>query len=157
MVFYCMHFNCNLWYFYSSISVSDEKYLFDFTKNDNVDSWQEQSDTVRSVGMSKAVFVIHRNSEFRRAIFFALLNPQPNGAGFAGIRALGSYDLSGCTQLNILCRGQGQFNGFKVVLRHKGLNNEPNYSFEQYFQVCRYFTKRHEHFHLELIRFISIF
>ncbi|XP_045458961.1 uncharacterized protein LOC123669397 isoform X2 [Melitaea cinxia] len=119
----------------NSISVSDEKYLFDFTKNDNVDSWQEQSDTVRSVGMSKAVFVIHRNSEFRRAIFFALLNPQPNGAGFAGIRALGSYDLSGCTQLNILCRGQGQFNGFKVVLRHKGLNNEPNYSFEQYFQA----------------------
>lgn len=131
-----MHFNCNLWYFYSSISVSDEKYLFDFTKNDNVDSWQEQSDTVRSVGMSKAVFVIHRNSEFRRAIFFALLNPQPNGAGFAGIRALDSYDLSGYTKLQLLCRGQGQFNGFKVVLRHKGLNNEPNYSFEQYFQVC---------------------
>ncbi|CAH2104756.1 unnamed protein product [Euphydryas editha] len=120
-----------------SISVPDDNYLFDFTKTDNVDSWQEQSDTVRSVGMSKGVFVIHRNSEYRRAIFFALLNPQPNGAGFAGIRALGSYDLSGRTKLQLLCRGQGQFNGFKVVLRHKGLNNEPNYSFEQYFQAPR--------------------
>ncbi|XP_050360961.1 uncharacterized protein LOC126780478 isoform X1 [Nymphalis io] len=118
-----------------SISSANEKYLFDFTKTDDVDGWQEQSDTVRSVGMSKAAFVIHKNSEFRRAIFFALLNPQPNGAGFAGIRALGSYDLSGCTKLSLLCRGQGQFNGFKVVLRHKGLNNEPNFSFEQYFQA----------------------
>ncbi|XP_050360969.1 uncharacterized protein LOC126780478 isoform X2 [Nymphalis io] len=117
------------------ISSANEKYLFDFTKTDDVDGWQEQSDTVRSVGMSKAAFVIHKNSEFRRAIFFALLNPQPNGAGFAGIRALGSYDLSGCTKLSLLCRGQGQFNGFKVVLRHKGLNNEPNFSFEQYFQA----------------------
>ncbi|XP_047544743.1 uncharacterized protein LOC125077015 isoform X2 [Vanessa atalanta] len=118
-----------------SISGTDEKYLFDFTKTDDVDGWQEQSDTVRSVGMSKAVFVILKNSEFRRAIFFALLNPQPNGAGFAGIRALGSYDLSGLTKLSLLCRGQGQFSGFKVVLRHKGLNNEPNFSFEQYFQA----------------------
>lgn len=100
-----------------------------------MDDWQEQSDTVRSVGMSKAVFVIHRNTEFRRAIFFALLNPQPNGAGFAGIRALRTYNLTGHTKLQLLCRGQGQFNGFKVVLRHKGLNDEPNYSFEQYFQV----------------------
>ncbi|XP_045763596.1 uncharacterized protein LOC123866147 isoform X2 [Maniola jurtina] len=119
----------------SNVSPPARQYLFDFTKTDDVDNWQEQSDTVRSVGMSKAVLVIHRNAEFRRAIFFALLNPQPNGAGFAGIRALGSYDLTGHTKLQILCRGQGQHNGFKVVLRHKGLNDEPNYSFEQYFQA----------------------
>ncbi|CAH2243125.1 jg14419 [Pararge aegeria aegeria] len=119
----------------SYVSEPVKQYLFDFTKTDDVDNWQEQSDTVRSVGMSKAVFVIHRNAEFRRAIFFALLNPQPNGAGFAGIRALGTYNLTGRTKLQLLCRGQGQFNGFKVVLRHKGLNDEPNYSFEQYFQA----------------------
>lgn len=87
--------------------------------------------------MSKAVLVIHQNKEFRRAIFFALLNPQLNGAGFAGIRALGKYDLKGYTKLQIRCRGQGQYNGFKIVLRHKDLNDEPNYSFEQYFQVRR--------------------
>ncbi|XP_032529624.1 uncharacterized protein LOC116779451 isoform X2 [Danaus plexippus] len=118
-----------------NISVPDEKYLFDFTKTSDVDNWQEQSDTVRSVGMSKAVFVLHKNTEYRRAIFFALLNPQPNGAGFAGIRSIGNHDLTGRTKLQLFCRGQGQFNGFKVVLRHKGLNDEPNYSFEQYFQA----------------------
>lgn len=85
--------------------------------------------------MSKAIFVIHKNIGFRRAIFFALLNPQLNGAGFAGIRAIQSYNLTGHTKLQMKCRGQGQFNGFKVTLRHKGLNDEPNYSFEQYFQV----------------------
>ncbi|XP_053625265.1 uncharacterized protein LOC128683531 [Plodia interpunctella] len=113
------------------------KYLFDFTKTDNVDVWQEQSDTVRDVGMSKAVFIIHQNKGFRRAIFFVLLNPQMNGAGFAGIRALQTYDLRSFIKLQIRCRGQGQYNGYKVVLRHKGLNDEPNYSFEQYFQAPR--------------------
>lgn len=119
----------------NSVAASEEKYLFDFTKNDDVDEWTEQSDTVRDVGMSKAVLVIHKNMAYRRAIFFALLNPQLNGAGFAGIRAIKSYDLTGYTSLQVQCRGQGQFNGFKVVLRHKNLNDEPNYSFEHYFQV----------------------
>lgn len=85
--------------------------------------------------MSKALLVIHKNIGFRRAIFFALLNPQLNGAGFAGIRALQTYNLTGYTKLQMQCRGQGLNNGFKVILRHKGLNDEPNYSFEQYFQV----------------------
>ncbi|XP_063359081.1 uncharacterized protein LOC134648491 isoform X1 [Cydia amplana] len=114
--------------------VNGEQYIFDFTGSDGVDGWQEQSDTVRSVGMSKAVLVMHQNTEYKRAIFFALLNPQTNGAGFAGVRALRKYDLTGHTKLQLQCRAQGQFNGFKVVLRHKDLNNEPNCSFEQYFQ-----------------------
>lgn len=121
--------------YFSNSTYSEEKYLFDFTKSDDVEAWTEQSDTVRDVGMSKAVFVIHKNLNYRRAIFFALLNPQQNGAGFAGIRALRTYNLTGCTALQIQCRSQGQFNGFKVILRHKGLNDEPNYSFEQFFQV----------------------
>ncbi|KAJ0181773.1 hypothetical protein K1T71_002495 [Dendrolimus kikuchii] len=115
--------------------MANEKYLFDFTNNDDVDGWQEQSDTVRDVGMSKALIVIHKNIGFRRAIFFALLNPQLNGAGFAGIRIIKAYDLTGYSKLQLHCRGQGQYNGFKVILRHKGLNEEPNYSFEQYFQA----------------------
>lgn len=85
--------------------------------------------------MSKATIVLHENKDFRRAILFALLNPQANGAGFAGIRAIGRYNLSGKNKLQIHCRGQGQYSGFKVVLRHKGLNEEPSYSFEQYFQA----------------------
>lgn len=117
--------------------MANEKYLFDFTNNDDVDAWQEQSDTVRDVGMSKALMVLHKNIGFRRAIFFALLNPQLNGAGFAGIRIIRTYNLTGYNKLQIYCRGQGQYNGFKVILRHKGLNEEPNYSFEQYFQVIK--------------------
>jgi NADH dehydrogenase [ubiquinone] 1 alpha subcomplex assembly factor 1 len=113
----------------------DEEYIFNFNADDDVDIWQEQSDTVRDVGMSKAVLVLHQNHGFRRAIFFALLNPQPNGAGFAGIRAIRKYNLTGHTMLQIQCRSQGQYNGFKIVLRHKDLNDEPNYSFEQIFQV----------------------
>lgn len=119
----------------SATQENDGLYLFDFTKDTEVDAWQEQSDTVRDVGMSKAIFVIHKNLGFRRAIFFALLNPQLNGAGFAGIRVIQTYNLVGYTKLQIKCRGQGQYNGFKVILRHKGLNDEPNYSFEQYFQA----------------------
>ncbi|XP_063529163.1 uncharacterized protein LOC134740572 [Cydia strobilella] len=115
-------------------SVDGEQYIFDFTGSDGVDGWQEQSDTVRSVGMSKAVLVMHQNTDYKRAIFFALLNPQTNGAGFAGVRALRKYDLTGHTKLQLQCRAQGQFNGFKVVLRHKDLNDDPYYTFEQYFQ-----------------------
>lgn len=120
---------------YSADTAGSEQYLFDFNKNDGVDTWQEQSDTVRDVGMSKAVLVLHQNFGFRRAIFFALLNPQPNGAGFAGIRSIQRYNLTGHSMLQIRCRSQGQYNGFKMVLRHKNLNDEPNYSFEQNFQA----------------------
>ncbi|XP_073941653.1 uncharacterized protein isoform X2 [Choristoneura fumiferana] len=118
----------------SSNTVNGEQYLFDFNGADDVEGWQEQSDTVRSVGMSKAVLVMHQNTLYKRAIFFALLNPQMNGAGFAGVRALRRYDLTGHSKLQLRCRAQGQHNGFKVVLRHKDLNDEPNHSFEQFFQ-----------------------
>ncbi|KAL4704068.1 hypothetical protein ACJJTC_001990 [Scirpophaga incertulas] len=119
----------------SGESTYPEKYIFNFNNNDGVDTWQEQSDTVRNVGMSKAVLVLHQNIGFQRAILFTLLNPQPNGAGFAGVRAIRKYNLTGYTMLQIRCRGQGEYSGFKVVLRHKDLNNEPNYSFEQNFQA----------------------
>ena len=39
------------------------------------------SDTVRTVGLSKADFTLVQSQAVRRAVFFALLNPQPNGAG----------------------------------------------------------------------------
>ncbi|KAJ2953562.1 hypothetical protein O0L34_g1163 [Tuta absoluta] len=119
----------------TSPAASGELYLYDFTKSSDVVDWQEQSDTVRSVGMSKATLVLHQNVQFRRAIFFALLNPQKNGAGFAGVRVLQEHNLVGHTKLQMKCRGQGQFNGFKVVLRHKGQNDEPYNTFEQTFQA----------------------
>ena len=49
----------------------------------------EYSDTVRGAGMSKATLTLQSLTKDiigveQRAVFFALLNPQPNGAGFAG-------------------------------------------------------------------------
>ncbi|KAI5641548.1 complex I intermediate-associated protein 30 (CIA30) domain-containing protein [Phthorimaea operculella] len=123
----------------TSQSTAGELVLFDFTKSDDVVAWQEQSDTVRNVGMSKANLVLHQNVQFRRAIFFALLNPQSDGSAFAGMRVFKEFNLAGYTKLQIQCRGQGQYNGFKIVLRHKGKNNNSDNTFEQTFQAPKEF------------------
>ena len=47
----------------------------------------------REPGKSKASFVLQKSRLFQRAIFFALLNPQPNGAGFAGVKTNLSLDV----------------------------------------------------------------
>ena len=47
----------------------------------------------REPGKSKASFVLQKSRLFQRAIFFALLNPQPNGAGFAGVKTDLTLDL----------------------------------------------------------------
>lgn len=53
------------------------------------------SDTVREVGKSKATLVAQQTQLFTRAVLFAILNPQENGACFAGMRAeLGRKDVS---------------------------------------------------------------
>nr|CAD7431832.1 unnamed protein product [Timema monikensis] len=113
----------------------DEQMLFDFTSRPSVDDWIEQSDTVRTVGMSKAVLVLQKTQVFQRAVFFALLNPQPNGAGFAGMRVLTALDLSPYSQIRLRIRAQGNSSGYKMVLRHKGEDDEPYPTYEQFFQV----------------------
>lgn len=87
-----------------------EMMLFDFTTTDNVTNWYEVSDTVRNVGKSKATLVLQKTKIFQRAIFFALLNPQTNGACFAGmdIDLLFQNDFSGYSGLEIRFKSQGQ-------------------------------------------------
>jgi len=109
------------------------KVLFDFTTLKNLDGWREQSDPVREVGKSKASFVLQTTRVFQRAVLFTLLNPQPNGAGFAGVRTNTRLDLAKYSAIQIQLRGQGQNSGYKVCLRHKGLNNEPHPTYEQMF------------------------
>lgn len=109
--------------------------LFDFTRMDNVNDWQEISDTVRTVGKSKATLVLQKTQVFQRAIFFTLLNPQPNGAGFAGVRTRVNLNLTDFETIVINCRGQGKNNHYKAVLRHKGLDSNNDLSYEQFFQV----------------------
>lgn len=102
---------------------------------DNLSDWIEQSDTVRTVGKSKAVIVLQKTQIFQRAVFFTLLNPQPNAAGFAGVRTETNLNLTGYTDININCRAQGENSGYKIVLRHRGENNEPFPTYEQFFNV----------------------
>ncbi|XP_015112417.1 uncharacterized protein C9E9.15 isoform X2 [Diachasma alloeum] len=102
---------------------------------DNVDQWSEISDTVRTVGMSKAALTLQKTQVFQRAVFFTLLNPQPNGAGFAGVRVPTVWNLTEYRNIEIKCRGQGANDHYKVVLRHKGLSANNEISYEQFFTV----------------------
>lgn len=86
--------------------------------------------------MSKASFVMQTTQKFQRAVFFGLLNPQPNGACFAGFKViLDHVNLSGFKAILLRARGQGEAKRFKVVLRHKGENSDPQPGYEQVFDV----------------------
>lgn len=85
--------------------------------------------------MSKAVFVKQNTKVFQRGIVFFVLNPQPNGAGFAGVRILKHFNLSSFGNISLKLRAQGENFNYKIILRHKGLNDEPNPTYEQYFNV----------------------
>lgn len=109
--------------------------LFDFTNVQDLDDWREVSDTVRTVGKSKAVLTLQRSQLFQRAVFFTLLNPQENGAGFAGVRKQTNLNLSRFKNIKIICRGQGQNSNYKISLRHRGQNSNEDVSYEQFFTV----------------------
>ena len=114
-----------------------EALLFDFTdtNGDAGSGWIESSDTVRQPGMSKATLVVQKAQLFQRAVFFALLNPQPNGAGFAGVRKPTNFDLTKYSNVDLKIRGQGVHAGFKVVLKHHGEVGDASPSYEQFFQA----------------------
>nr|XP_018898481.1 PREDICTED: uncharacterized protein LOC109031427 [Bemisia tabaci] len=120
-----------------STSSGETKTLFDFTDNGITDlkNWREISDTVRDVGMSKASFVVQKTQKFQRAVFFTMLNPQPNGAGFAGVSTSTPFNLQKFQNVLIHARAQGSVTDYKIVLRHKGLNQEPHPTYEQTFNV----------------------
>lgn len=110
-----------------------KKLLYDFRTVDNVNDWREISDTVRTVGMSKAVLALQTTQVFQRAVFFTLLNPQPNGAGFAGVRTRTNLNLTNFENIELTCRGQGSNSHYKVVLRHRGLDSNEDITYEQLF------------------------
>ncbi|TRY77210.1 hypothetical protein TCAL_12559 [Tigriopus californicus] len=106
---------------------------FDFGQIDNLDGWFESSDTVREPGKSKASFVLQKTQVFQRAIFFSVLNPQENGAGFAGYRVGTDLDLSAVNGLQIRCRSQGSATHYKILLRDESSITGDG-SFEAVFQ-----------------------
>ena len=108
--------------------------LFDFTTIGNLDYWKESSDTVRDVGMSKASFVLQKTQQYQRAIFFALLNPQANGACFAGFRSQCDFASSDYEAIQLRLRGaQGDLWRYKILLT----NQKDTYqrSYEAFFNV----------------------
>ncbi|KYN32833.1 hypothetical protein ALC56_12899 [Trachymyrmex septentrionalis] len=115
--------------------IRDKMMLFDFTDVQSVDDWREMSDTVRIEGKSKATLTLQTTQLFQRAVFFTLLKPQRNGAGFAGVRKLTNLNLSRYRNIEIICRGQGQNNHYKISLRHRGQNSNMYFSYEQFFTV----------------------
>ena len=69
----------------------------------------------REPGKSKASFVLQKSRLFQRAIFFALLNPQPNGAGFAVVKTNLTLDLGEAGAQSegfiVQCRAQVSWTG----------------------------------------------
>jgi len=110
------------------------KMMYDFREIDSVNDWSEISDTVRLPGKSKASFAIQKSRLFQRAIFFSLLNPQPNGAGFAGVWKAENWDLNDFSGLELYVRGQGKNLVYKVILNHDEKNTDET-TYETFFKV----------------------
>jgi hypothetical protein len=119
---------------------SSEQILFDFTNSTaSVNDWIEISDTERDVGKSKGVFIEQKTEQFQRAIFFSLLNPQPNGAAFAGVAyRKKSFDLTSFTGLKLSVRAQGENFVYKVILRHHNEQSSLQPSYEIFFEVKKH-------------------
>jgi len=101
-----------------------------FTKDATTDDFIEISDTVRSVGKSKADFTIVQSDSHRNAILFTLLDPQPNGACFAGVESSTTQrDWTKVKSISLLCKNTGAYNLYSFFLRNG------NSRFEQEFQV----------------------
>ncbi|XP_077283181.1 uncharacterized protein LOC143909155 [Arctopsyche grandis] len=122
-------------YFGKSNCEESSMEMFDFTSLDNVNDWIEQSDTMKIVGLSKGVMILQKTDLIQNAIFFALINPQPNGVGFAGVTNVGfSKNFTQYTGLKLMCRAQGEYSRFKVLLRHRDENQYNHNSYDIMFQ-----------------------
>ncbi|VDP71172.1 unnamed protein product [Schistosoma curassoni] len=92
--------------------------LFNFTEPETslFEDWIEVSDTFRVEGRYIAALVPHSANNYQSAVFFYLLNPQPDGSGFAGIDyILDTWDLSKYTGVVIDLHRQGENSNFKLI------------------------------------------
>lgn len=128
-------FGLSMAYHISSYTVTADapKMMYDFRTMQSLDNWKESSDTVREPGMSKAVFTLQKSKLFQRAVFFSMLNPQPNGAGFAGTYTNDGWNLSNHSALEMKVRGQGDNYIYKVNFQHKGQEPSVYPSYEIFF------------------------
>lgn len=109
--------------------------LFNFSGSDSVDSFFEVSDTVRTVGLSKASITMLESEAAKRAVLFTLLNPQENTACFAGVKTAFDPPMvwSAFDAIGLAVRAQGMYNNFKVVVQDKKSISNSSLTFEQFF------------------------
>ena len=117
-----------------SLIQETDAYIEDFTTTTNL-NWIESSDTVRKVGMSKAVLVLQQTQVYQCAIFFTLLIPQPNGACFAGVYKPVNLDLSDFSRMSIRLRGQGENSRYKLFMDDISTGSKAHSHYEAFFQV----------------------
>lgn len=106
--------------------------MFDFQNANNLDNWSEQSDTLRTLGRSKATFDLYKTKTKQCAILFTLLRPLPNGACFSGVRTMTQLNLKGYNYISFFCKARGNANVYKIILKH---NNLETPTFEHKFKV----------------------
>ncbi|MCL4134295.1 UNVERIFIED_CONTAM: hypothetical protein GTU68_005626 [Idotea baltica] len=112
------------------------KVLYDFRVMTSLDKWKESSDTVRTPGMSKGAFVLQKSQLFQRAVFFSLLNPQPNGAGFVSFYTADHLNLTGFNGIEMKVRGQGENMVYKLMFKHEGHTmDDGSVSYQAFFEV----------------------
>ena len=97
-------------------------------------SFKSKHEKVRTIRFYSSL--LFRTRVFQRAIVFFLLNPQPNGAGFAGIwyPFPEPVDLRNFTNLVTKLRAQGKNTWFKVMV-NDGQSQEESGNYEQMFEV----------------------
>nr|CAI5837057.1 unnamed protein product [Callosobruchus analis] len=79
-------------------------------------------------GVSKAVLVPHNGIDSNRAILFTLLEPQSDGAAFAGVRRVDNFDFTGHQEISLKLRNWGAYTGYQLVLKNSQESNTVSYA-----------------------------
>ena len=81
---------------------------------------------------------MQKTRQFQRGIFFVLLNPQPNGACFAGINFDGNFNLENYSGFEFKFKAQASdIKSWKIVLKTSDSIDRFT-SYQQDFEVCTY-------------------
>ncbi|CAH0557867.1 unnamed protein product [Brassicogethes aeneus] len=108
-------------------------YIDNFEKQTEI-LWKEQSDTLMGEGKSKATLTLLQNGPLQRAVLFTLLDPQPDGAAFAGIRKNVKLDLTNVNKISMNIKSRGEYRGYEFCLRDRGLSGVRAPAYCQYFK-----------------------
>ena len=97
---------------------------------------------IRVPGKSKGALVLQKTQLFQRAVFFAMLNPQPDGACFAGMLTNVTHiDLSEMAGedsqgLVLQVRAQGDMDHYKITMTNtEFFGQDADYMYEAKFQL----------------------